>query len=564
VTRTRQTGILLASAVAVTLLGAGCQQANNPTPNASGPASATTNQTNPKPRDQVQDGGKLTWAINADPPQLNYNQVDGPDADAADILNAALGSPFNFDAAAKPTFNANYLAAEPAVVTDPKQVVTYKLNPKAIWYDGTPITWKDYEAQWKALNGSDKKYLVASSTGYDQIESIAQGADQFEVVVTFKAKYADWKALFSPLYPASTNSDVNVFNTAWKQKLLTSAGPFKFQSYDATSKTYTLVRNEKWWGPVAKLETIVFRAVDPDAQPEALANGEIDFMDIGPNVDYYNKVKAIPSGVDIRTAGGPNFRHITINGSSPLISDQNVRQALAQGINRDAIAQAQLKPLGVDAKSLNNHIFMANQDGYKDNSGDVGKYDPEAAKAKLDAAGWKVEGSDRVKDGKKLEINFVIPTGVATSQSEAELVQNMLAQINVKVNINPVPIDDFFEKYILPGKFDFTVFSWLGTQFPISSSKSIYQKPQGDNFFQNFARIGSDQIDQLFDQANSELDPAKAIDLANQIDGLIWQEVHSLTTYQRPDLWGVKSNLANFGAFGFANRIYEDIGWVQS
>ena len=46
----------------------------------------------------------------------------------------------------------------------------------------------------------------------------------------------------------------------------------------------------------------------------------------------------------------------------------------------------------------------------------------------------------------------------------------------------------------------------------------------------------------------------------NQIDALIWKEVHSLTTYQRPEIVAVKSNVANFGAFGFANTIYEDIG----
>ena len=58
--------------------------------------------------------------------------------------------------------------------------------------------------------------------------------------------------------------------------------------------------------------------------------------------------------------------------------------------------------------------------------------------------------------------------------------------------------------------------------------------------------------------------PAKAITEANQIDGLIWQEVHSVTLYQRPDLWGAKAGLANWGAKGFADYVYEDIGWVKS
>jgi len=109
-----------------------------------------------------------------------------------------------------------------------------------------------------------------------------------------------------------------------------------------------------------------------------------------------------------------------------------------------------------------------------------------------------------------------------------------------------------------------TVFSWLGTPFPISASESIYRKPVGDKIQQNFARIGSDELDHVFDQAVQELDPQKAIALANQADTLIWQEVHSVTIYQRPDIWAVKQGLANIGAYGFADIAYEDIGWVKT
>ena len=72
--------------------------------------------------------------------------------------------------------------------------------------------------------------------------------------------------------------------------------------------------------------------------------------------------------------------------------------------------------------------------------------------------------------------------------------------------------------------------------------------------------MGSPEIDALFDQATAELDENKARDMANQIDALVWKEVHSLTTYARPEIAAVKSNIGNFGAFGFASIIYENIG----
>lgn len=521
----------------------------------------TQNDINKTPRDQLQNGGTFTWVLTQIPPNYNYNELDGTLADNANLINSMLPQTFYADGAGSLYVNKDFLDDATLTSTDPTQVVTYKINPKAIWYDGTKITVADFIAQWKALNGTNPAFKISSSTGYDAIANVAQGKDDHEVVVTFKKKYADWKALFSPVYPASTNSDPKVFNDGWTQKPLTSAGPFKLDSIDKTAKTITLVRNEKWWGNPAMLDKIVYRAIDSDAQVDSLASGEIDFIDIGPDIDKYSRSKGI-QGITIHKAGGPNFRHLTMNSASAVLKDVNVRQALAMGIDRTRIAAALLGPLEVPAVPLNNHIFMSNQTGYQDNSGDIGKYNAEGAKTKLDAAGWTLPagGTYRQKAGKELDINFVIPSQVATSEKESKQVQAMLKLIGVKVNINTVPSDDFFDKYVTPGNFDFTVFSWLGTPFPISSSKSIYANPKGENIQQNYARVGSSEIDGLFDQATSELDESKARGLANQIDALIWKEVHSLTTYQRPEIVAVKSNIGNYGAFGFGSIIYEDIG----
>ena len=105
--------------------------------------------------------------------------------------------------------------------------------------------------------------------------------------------------------------------------------------------------------------------------------------------------------------------------------------------------------------------------------------------------------------------------------------------------------------------------SWIGTPVPLSSSKSIYAEPQGDDIQQNYARTGSAEIDALFDQANSEFDDEKRNDLGNQVDGKIWELVHSMTLYQRPEIIAAKEKLANFGAFGFASTHYEDIGFKK-
>ena len=564
--------VIVAIAVTATLAascggGTAKNETKAPDAGASRPNSARENQINALPREQVQDGGKLTWPLDSMPVTFNINHIDGTEATNAYLLLALVPGTYHTGPDGTPRWNSDYLASEPTVVTEPKQIVTYNINPRAIWYDGTPITWEDFQWQWRASNGTNKAYQISSSNGYEDIENVARGRDDREVVVTFKHKYADWQNIFNPVYPSSTNKSPTVFNEGWKARPLTSGGPFKFGAIDQTAKTVTVVRNEKWWGNPAKLDTIVFRAIDADAQIDALANGEIDLFDVGPDVNKYNRAKGI-ANADLRVAAGPNFRHITVNGTGEILRDVKVRQAVARAIDRGALARAMIGPLGIQPQVLGNHIFMTNQAGYKDNSGDVGKYDPQAAGRMLDEAGWKLEGSVRKKNGRTLDITCVIPTAVATSRQEAELIQNMLGQVGVKLTINTVPGPDFFEKYVTPGQFDLTIFSWIGTPFPISSTKSVYANPlvgpKGELAIkQNYSRVGSDEIDQLFDAATQELDRQKAIDLANRIDALIWQEVHSLTIYQRPELWAVKKGLANMGALGFADVIYQDVGWAK-
>ena len=163
----------------------------------------------------------------------------------------------------------------------------------------------------------------------------------------------------------------------------------------------------------------------------------------------------------------------------------------------------------------------------------------------------------------------MIPTGVPASKQEGELTQAMLKDIGVKVDINAVPSDDFFDKYVIPGNFDITPFSWLGTPFPISSAQSIYANPTKDDkgelqIQQNFARVGSPEIDDLMDKAAQTLDQHQAFTYINQADVKIWDLVHSIIFFQRPQMTAVNKNLANVGSYGFAQPDYTKIGFMNS
>ncbi|MEO3884424.1 ABC transporter family substrate-binding protein [Nonomuraea sp. B5E05] len=520
---------------------------------------------NPVPYEQVKDGGTLTVAIGQWPSQWNGQHVDGNQADTAFMLDAFLPQLMVSDENATFTANPDYLTDVKSEITDGKQVVTYTLNDKAQWSDGTPITWKDLEAQWKANNGENEKFKPASKDGWDKIASVEKGDSDKVAIVTFKQPYLEWQGLFnrgtSHLLPAKHIETPDAYDNDYLQKIPVTAGPFKVEKLDEGTKTLTLVADDKWWGKKPKLEKVIFRTIEtPAAQVNAFANGEIDAVEIPPGSPAdLKRAKEVPD-VDIRKALSPNWRHITVNNQSDFLKEKSVRQAVQYAINRDVITQSDLKDMDWPLQTLGNHVFMNNHKSYVDNSGDLGKYNLEKAKQLLDAAGWKqeAEGQLRKKDGKEMKLTFVVPAGVPYAKTEGELTQAMLKEAGVGLTIRPVPDDKFFTDFIIKGDFDLVPFSWIGTPLPIGSLAQIYRTGSESNF----PKSDDPAVDKAIDAAVSATDETQAAQLANEADKLIWDMVHTIPLYQRPDIQATKKTLANYGAEGYKYNNWTEIGFT--
>lgn len=517
---------------------------------------------NPAPRGRIAGGGTLRWALPEFPSQWNFNHVDGAKGAVEHVIQGVLPYLMRADERSVPHPVPEYLESAALKRTGRGQTVTYRLNPRARWSDGRPLGYADFAAQARALSGRDPRYEVSTVSGYRLIEHVERGALPNEVKVTFARTYADWRSLFSPLYPAAAYASPREFNTGWLNRLPVTAGPFKAQRLDRTGKTVTLVRDPAWWGAPAKLDRIVYRAMDASAMPGAFANHEIDLMDIGLDAGAMRRLQDVP-GADIRRAGGPDWRHLTFNAAGPILSDVRVRRAVMLGIDRRVIARSDLSGLGVPVRTLGNHFYVNTQDGYRDNSDALGTYDPARAERLLDEAGWRRRGEYRAKAGRTLALRFVIPSGVPVSKREAELARALLARIGVRVDIRPVPADDALDTYVTRGGFDIVPFSWLGTSFPVSPMRAVFARPRGGAVQQNYSRTGTAAIDTAMDRAIAEIDPERIHVLVNRADRLIWRQASVLPLYQRPQLVAVRADLANMGACGFLEPAYQDIGFTR-
>ncbi|MGW3954258.1 ABC transporter substrate-binding protein [Streptomyces sp. NPDC004752] len=660
-------------------------------------------------RDKVTDGGTLRWAVDALPETLNTFQADA-DTGTNRVAQAVLPSMFRLDANGSPVRNPDYLESAKVIETEPRQVVLYKLDQQAVWSDGREIGAADFAAQWRALSGKDTAYWTARNAGYDRIEKIERGANDLEVRVTFSRPYADWKSLFSPLYPKDVMGTPDAFNDGARRGLKVTAGPFRLDKVDTQARDIVLTRNPRWWGHPAKLSEIVLHTVPHDQRATALANGTVDLADIDPadverirsagqgsggaplqgagrtSAKKLREQDALMSDIEVRKSLEPAYTQLALNGSEGPLADERVRRAVARALDRKGLAKVVLGPLGLPAVPVGSHLALSGQPAYADGSGSLGSQDTAEAQSLLADAGWVPggpitekkpdkaagaqadkeseggeegtyvvgdddkpphgatgdnkpphraagddakdpevpqvpaeraekrsvtepggEGGERLvqdggqhpdkhppqggapgayaprgtaapaaasgplaKDGKALTLRFVLPSGPGSEslRAVADRISQMLDKVGIVTEITKVPDESYFKDHIASGQYDLALYSWPSSAFPATDARPIYAKPvpaaDGSvNVEQNYTRIGTDQVDQLFDQAVATLDEDESRSLIHKADSHIWAAAGSIPLYQRPQLTAVRKNLVNAGSFGFQTPLYEDMGFLK-
>lgn len=174
------------------------------------------------------------------------------------------------------------------------------------------------------------------------------------------------------------------------------------------------------------------------------------------------------------------------------------------------------------------------------------------------------------KDGKPLSLRFVLPSGPGSESLRAvgDRIVRMLDAVGIRTQVTKVADDSFFKDHIAAGDYDLALYSWPASAFPATDARPIFAKPEpaSDGSLlveQNYSRVGTDRIDQLFDQAAGTLDEEEARELVRQADARIWAAAASIPLYQRPQLVAAKADVVNAGAWGLAVPRYQDIGFKK-
>jgi peptide/nickel transport system substrate-binding protein len=542
---------LLAPAVAVMMAAAACGGSSSNSPNNSGGGSRS--------------GGRLIYGFDTKFPGNLFPLISAGNSVAIAYMEIRLlPAPTKFTPDFKIVPDLELLTTAPTTeLKNGKQIVTYKLNPAAIWSDGTAIDAKDFKFSAALQKSSDPAVGgcpdLIGTTGYDQIASVEGSDNDKTVTVTFAKPYADWLSLFNgQLFPAhlmdkgDAKANCAEVKTGWPTAngIPVSGGPWKLDKADIDSGKQTIVLkpNDKYWGTKPKLDQLIYQHIgnEPGTNVKALKSGEVQMIYPQPQLDLVKNIKALEPAVTSKTSFGLSFEHLDFNTRNAALKDINVRKAIATAIDRPSLVAATVGQFDNRAQVDNNRIYVNNQPVYKDNSGGLyDKGDVAKAKTMLESAGYAL-GPDGIyaKGGVKLSFDTITTTQNPLRDQTIDVLTSQLkpAGIAIKKDLDP----DIFEDKTKPksleaGGFDIALFAWVGGPLP-SSNRSIYQSVKGDAQGQNYTHGNDPKADDLLAQMTQEIDPTKQADLANKVDTQLWSDMFTLPLYQKPTFLAWDSN----------------------
>jgi peptide/nickel transport system substrate-binding protein len=447
-------------------------------------------------------GGANSWTV---PGVLSFSEFSDPKnlnpmlnsaAPTLDIGMFVYSWTIRYDDKARPVPDA--LREIPTIangdVSKDGLTLKYKLRTNMKWQDGPPVTCNDLKFTWQAVMNTHNN--VTTTDGYKDIGSI-DCTDPYVAVIHMKKLYAPFlQQLWSvnsnaPILPAHLlakyNDDKGSFNTAPYNALPVGSGPFKVVAWNR-GQDVRMVANPDFYLGKPKLKEVIYKILpDENTVVTQLQTHELDMLALGTSLKWpeYTRLAADPrNGLKAVRVDAFSWSHADFNLRHPIVSDIQVRRALAYATDKNEIIQKVAHGSAIPANTDQQpHYSWAYTDDIVHYP-----YDPAKAEALLDADGWKV-GRDgvRVKNGQRLEFTLSTQTESSNGKANETVLQRQWREVGAQADIKNYPTSQFFDNstngILQGGHYDVALFGWLGAADPDDSA--IYSgnnlAPHGQN-----------------------------------------------------------------------------------
>lgn len=479
------------------------------------------------------EGGTLVAAISSDPEGLNPAiTTSGGTHAASELMFSGL---VELDADGEPTPEL----AESWEITDDGATYTFTLRSGVTWHDGEPFTAADVKYTFEEVL-LDLHSRTAASVG-NNIESIEAPDDQ-TVVFSFAQPYApllqQLDVTEAPILPSHIYEGTDPMENPANQAPI-GTGPFEFVSYDPGSEVRMERFDDYFKEELPHLDEVVLRVIaDEASQLSALEAGEVDWLFGAPGPER-ERLISDPAFDTLETQinpGGSNcIMTVSFNLDRPMFGDLDTRRALGHALDREQFVERVLFGAGRVAEApISSGIGFAHADDIE-----LPAYDTDEAEALLEEAGWVREGDGTrtaqgvtgVEDGTPLAFDFL---HFPTFSQYAELFRAQLAEVGAEVTLQPLEPPVFAETVFTERAFDTNIISYCNGADPEIGVRRMYDS---DNIrpvpFTNAAGYSNPEVDALFVEAATTLDPDARGDLYGQIQEQVAEDL--------PYLWVVET-----------------------
>ena len=285
-------------------------------------------------------------------------------------------------------------------------------------------------------------------------------------------------------------------------------GPFVATEV-VTDDHVSLVKNVNYWNGDVKIDEVTVRTIsDGDTLAMALQSGEI-------NAAYGMAYASYPlfendnykfSGIQTSRCFWGMMNLNNENPGSAIMQDPAVRKAIAMGIDKEGFVNVLLNGYGYTASGAFPDTFSFGQ-GIQTES-----YDPEQAKAVLEAAGWVDTDGDgiREKDGQKLSIRWLTYPSRQELPLLAESAQATLKEIGMEILPNITKDHNSIRKD--PTAWDIWVSANVNAG--LGDPANFFTTYCLDGSVKNNGGHHSDRLEELAVQLRGTFDPAERSRLA--------------------------------------------------
>ncbi len=381
--------------------------------------------------------------------------------------------------------------------------ITFILNEKAKWHDGTKLTAHDvvFSCQMysdpavKALGRYRLNYFAGTDdsgaeTGPD---SIAVKADNdYQVTFTLKKPMfantvldqfaSSFFVIPKHVFSGKTAAEINA-PTLWAKPI--GSGPFKYDK-EIAGERMELVANKDYFLGAPEFDRLVIRIMPSTNLLAGLISGEVDILAGGAMgsimlEDWENaKKQATLVTESIPTL---NYQTLIINTQKPYMT-QRVRQAFNMAINRKVLVDSLLQGQGTAIMTPISPVSPYFNQKLKDIW-----YNPEQAKQILKEENFPFDK----------ELVFYVPSGNVTRERAAVLIEQDFEKLGVKVQIQTTDFPTLMEN-MRKEMHDFGIIGSGGSMDPGESREMI-----SPTSTVNFSRLKTDVLSKLVDAGSAQL-----------------------------------------------------------